>query len=155
MRSTRLILLAMACLAAIPSLSLSQEKGFGLGIILGEPTGVSMKGWLSSTTALDAGLAWSFARETSFHFHVDYLIHDYNVFTTREKIPLYYGIGGRIKAGRSHDGRLGIRMVGGVAYVFPKVPIDVFLEVAPILDLSPSTDFYLNAGLGARFYFDK
>jgi hypothetical protein len=33
----------------------SQQKGFGIGIIVGEPTGLSLKGWLSSTSAIDDG----------------------------------------------------------------------------------------------------
>lgn len=155
MRYYRILLPLLLALLTAPSLSRSQDRGFGAGIIVGEPTGLSGKGWLSSTTAFDAALAWSFARETSFHIHVDYLIHDFDVFTTEEKIPLYYGIGGRIKTGRSDEGRLGIRMVGGVAYLLRDAPIDIFFEIAPILDLTPSTDFRLNAGLGARYFFNK
>jgi len=30
---------------------------------------------------------------------------------------------------------------------------DVFVEVVPILDIVPDTEFEINAGIGARFYF--
>jgi len=42
----RTILLALA-LAASTCIH-AQSSGFGAGIILGEPTGISLKGWLSA-----------------------------------------------------------------------------------------------------------
>jgi len=153
MRTHILAISFLVVLVLLPSLSLSQDRGFGIGVIVGEPTGISMKGWLSSKSALDFGLAWSFANETSFHVHGDYLLHSFDVFKTKERIPLYYGIGGRIKTGRNEDARLGLRMVVGIGYLFRDAPIDLFLEVAPILDLAPSTDFRINAGFGGRFFF--
>jgi len=145
---------AMALLMLVFHLfSFAQERGFGAGVLIGEPTGVSLKGWLSRTTALDAGVAWSFVKETSFHIHADYLIHSFNIFRTSEDIPLYYGIGGRIKTGRHEDTRVGLRMVLGIAYLFRKAPFDIFMEAAPILDLVPETTLRANAGIGARFFF--
>ncbi len=143
-----LVLLALACTAAS-----AQPRGFGVGIILGEPTGFSFKGWTSETNAIDGGLAWSFAHETSFHVHADYLWHAFHVFKTTETIPVYYGIGGRIKTGRSEDARVGVRVVVGIEYIFRNAPVDLFFEVAPIVDFAPSTDLDGNAGIGARFYF--
>ena len=33
------------------------RQGFGIGLIVGEPTGLSAKKWLSDTTAIDAAVA--------------------------------------------------------------------------------------------------
>jgi hypothetical protein len=41
----------------------------------------------------------------------------------------------------------------GLAYAFADVPIDLFLEVAPILNVVRDTEFDLEGGIGARFYF--
>jgi hypothetical protein len=131
----------------------AQDRGFGVGIILGEPTGFSFKGWTSSANAIDGGLAWSFTREGSFHVHADYLWHSFNTFQTHERIPLYYGIGGRIKAEHHDNARVGVRVVVGIGYIFRNAPVDLFMEVAPIVDIAPSTDLEANAGLGARFWF--
>ena len=35
----------------------AQDKGTGLGIIVGEPTGFSAKHWLTNTTAIDGAIA--------------------------------------------------------------------------------------------------
>ena len=130
----------------------AQQKGFGLGVILGEPTGFSVKGWVDQTSAIDAALAWSFLHETTFHVHVDYLWHTDGV-THKPEMPVYYGIGGRIKTGGAGDDRIGVRVVGGLGYYIPNTPIDLFVEIAPILDFAPSTDFQINGGLGARYFF--
>lgn len=130
----------------------SQDRGTGLGIIIGEPTGFSFKHWTSSTTAFDAAIAWSFINEGAFHIHADYLLHSFRLIDVPEgKLPFYYGIGGRLKT--SDKTRLGVRVPLGLAYLFQTAPIDIFLEVVPILDFIPKTDFRINAALGARYYF--
>ena len=48
----------------------SQDKGFGLGVILGEPTGFSGKYWVDQDHAFDFGLAYSFV-----HPNQIFLIH--------------------------------------------------------------------------------
>jgi hypothetical protein len=46
-------------LVSLSQLSFAQERNFGLGVIVGEPTGLSAKLWTSNTGALDFGLGWS------------------------------------------------------------------------------------------------
>ena len=154
MRSLLLSVLGLVLMLGIVTPLRAQERGFGVGVIVGEPTGISLKGWLNSINAIDAGLAWSFHRQTSFDLHADYLWHSFHVFQTRERIPLYYGIGARIKTARNGaDARFGARVVLGVAYLFRDAPVDLFLEVAPIVDIAPATELDGNAGFGVRFYF--
>ena len=125
---------------------------FGLGAVIGEPTGLNGKVWTGSHTAVDFAMAWSLDREDQFNVHVDYLLHDYGVFNiTRGKLPLYYGIGGRLVD--ASDTRLGLRGVLGLNYLFARSPIDLFFEVAPVLNMTPETDMDLEAGVGMRFYF--
>jgi len=151
-RFASIFLVAVVLTVAAPD-ARAQQKGFGLGVILGEPTGFSFKGWIDSRSAIDAGLAWSFLHETTIHVHVDYLLHT-DGLTKRSDLPFYYGIGGRIKAGGVGDDRIGIRIVGGLVYFVPSSPIDLFLEIVPVLDFAPSTDLQVNGGFGARYYFN-
>ncbi|MDI6765316.1 MAG: hypothetical protein QME52_00565 [Bacteroidota bacterium] len=153
MKLYRILILTFILTIFSSTNSLSQDHRFGAGIMIGEPTGINLKGWLTKKTAIDVGLAWSFVKETSFHIHSDYLIHSFDVFETKENISLYYGIGGRIKIGDHDKSRLGFRMVGGINYIFREAPFDLFLEVAPILDLVPKTELTMNAGFGARYFF--
>jgi hypothetical protein len=145
-----LFFLAVFFGSAIPGWS--QQEGVGLGVILGEPTGVSFKTWLKKTHAIDAAAAWSFGREDALHLHADYLIHNYSLLTfDKTTIPLYYGIGGRLKF--ENNSRFGVRFPVGITVFIREAPIDLFLEVVPILNLAPDTDFDMNAAIGARYYF--
>lgn len=154
MQHIRFIFLTFMFILTINCLALSQDKGFGLGVILGEPTGISGKYWLDERSAVDGAVAWSFYRGSSIHIHGDYLIHNKSAFETEEPLALYYGIGGRLKSGDKIQTQLGLRGVVGIDYMARTVPIDVFLELSPILDFAPSTEFFFNAGLGARFFFE-
>lgn len=135
------------------SITNAQSNGIGLGLIVGEPTGISGKFWTGSTTAFDAGLAWSFIDENAFQIHADYLFHNIRLITVSEgKLPFYYGIGARLKT--ANDIKLGVRVPLGLVYLFQNLPIDIFVEVVPILDILPKTDFQINAALGARYFFN-
>lgn len=142
-----------------------QGEGTGLGIILGEPTGLSIKKWTGTGQAIDFGIAWSFSENNSFHFHADYLIHSFDILETdgsEGKIPVYFGLGGRLKLSEDEDdgkGRnnedslIGIRIPFGISYLFRDAPVDIFMEIVPVLDIAPDTEFDLNGAIGARFYF--
>lgn len=130
----------------------AQSSGVGLGIIVGEPTGFSFKYWTDSNTAIDAAIAWSFIDEGAFHIHGDYIFHNMRLITIPDgKLPFYYGIGARLKT--ANDAKLGVRVPLGLAYLFQNAPVDIFLEIVPILDFIPKTDFGINAALGARYFF--
>lgn len=152
------LILSVIFLFCFAGLTYSQQSGFGLGVMFGEPTGVAFKGWISERSAIDGGLAWSFVDEGSLHIHVDYLYHFYDVFQT-PRLPIYLGVGGRIKfhntehGNGNNDARLGVRIPFGIAYQFADAPVDVFFEIAPILDLNPETKMSVNGGIGVRYYF--
>jgi len=138
-------------------ISNAQGKGFGLGIMVGEPTGLSAKLWTGGSNAFDFGLGWSVINshddsKTNLHFHMDYLWHAWNAINSAERFPIYYGIGGRFNS-HDDDGSLAIRGVLGIAWMPHNNPFDIFLEVAPSLELTPSSGFGIDAALGARFYF--
>ena len=157
--------IALFLLCCIPSMVLAQDNSFGLGIILGEPTGVSAKLWLSRRSAVDGAIAWSFVDTDHLHLHGDYLWHNYDIIginVEKGKLPLYYGIGARIRfesrpghiAHSTEDkSRFGVRGVFGIDYIFATAPFDLFFEIAPIMDLVPSSDFSLSAALGFRYFF--
>ena len=132
----------------------AQDKGFGIGIILGEPTGISAKKWIGSHSAIDAAVAWSFGQGGSFHLHADYLHHNFNLFDVESgRLPLYFGIGIRFKT--DPETTLGARFPVGICYIFEKAPLDIFLEIGPVLDLIPGMSFEFTGSIGARFYFKK
>jgi hypothetical protein len=87
------------------------------------------------------------------HFHMDYLWHSFDAIRSSERFPLYYGIGARINSGAGYDASFAIRGVFGIVWMPHHTPIDVFFEVAPSLQLTSSTGFGIDAGIGVRYYF--
>jgi hypothetical protein len=140
-------------LAAAPLACLAQG-GTGLGIMVGEPTGLSAKTWVGGNSALDMGLAWSFVDEGNVHLHGDYLAHNFGLFDLDSgALPLYYGIGLRALFDENDDTRLGLRVPVGIDYIFSDSRADIFFELAPLLDLTPDTEFNMNAAAGLRYFF--
>ena len=145
----KIIIIALLCV--ISAGMKAQDSGLGAGIIIGEPTGLSGKTWLSSNDAIDAGVAWSISNGW-FHIHADYLRHVFGLIPVEKgKLPLYFGIGAKI--GFGNDVSLGARVPVGLAYLFDGTPLDVFIEIVPGLEIIPDTQFDMGGGIGVRYWF--
>lgn len=133
-----------------------QSKRFGLGVYVGEPTGLTLKGYLTERAAIDGIAAWSFKHETvTLIGDLNYEIFDIPVSSSVISLPFYLGVGGKLElnSGRNDEIEVGVRVPIGVAVQWNTAPIEVFLEVVPCLELVQETDFDLMGGLGIRFYF--
>jgi hypothetical protein len=151
----------LRALSIMLTLAASVHAGqwLGLGVMAGEPTGLSAKTWLGKTTAVDAGLAWSLSGDKDLQAHADYLIHNSELLDglgLPGKTLFYYGLGGRLRLreGAGDDGKdkLGLRIPLGVSWTPKAVSVDVFLEVVPVVDLLPDTEAAANGALGVRFW---
>ncbi len=134
------------------------NHNMGIGIMAGEPTGLSFKIWNRQTVAFDAGAAWSFVDGSFFQIHGDFLLHNFDLFKVETgRMALYYGIGARLKFGSNDttgsDTILSARVPVGISYEFERTPIELFIEVVPMLDLVPSTDVGMAGAVGFRYYF--
>jgi len=146
--------LAILAVLVVCGSAAAQDSGLGLGVILGEPTGLTVKWWVGRGAAMDAAAAWSLEKRSSFHLHVDYLLHNLSLFKVETgRLALYYGMGGRIKFREDDDEKVGLRIPVGMDYLFAGAPFDVFLEIVPLVDLIPGTDFDMNGSVGIRYWF--
>lgn len=154
MNSRNYFLLTLLSILFLYSTITAQDRDTGIGIMLGEPTGISIKHWVNENDALNFGLAYSFITgESKFSFHMDYIKHTGNFFDTEEDIPLYYGFGFRYKFIEGKKSNLGARGVIGVVWINKELPIDIFFEIAPVFDLIPSTSLGIDLAIGSRYYF--
>ncbi|MDP2806747.1 MAG: hypothetical protein Q8O74_01260 [bacterium] len=159
MKKTGMLFLTVLILTVAAWASpIQQSRIFGLGLIAGDPSGLSLKYWKGSANAIQGSLAWSFLENGYLRANADYLWHEYELIKVEKgTLPLYYGPGVTLWAGRIRDGRsganIGVRGVCGLEYIFKGAPFDIFLELAPTLDLAPSTGLWIQGGLGARYYF--
>jgi hypothetical protein len=138
------------------------DKGtLGVGIILGEPTGITAKLYLQDDQAIQAAVGSAFIGG-GLQLHADYVFHPY-ILQTRPSfvLPVYVGPGVRLidyANGRDDSSfAIGARVVGGLLFDFKEVPLDAFIEVAAVLEYELSdgagAGIKLNAGAGVRYYF--
>ncbi len=111
MKNYLLFATLLGLIIILPKSIIAQDHGFGLGLILGEPTGLSAKFWTSKVNAFDFGLGvsvggdrishkYDYDKSGRIHFHMDYLWHSFNAISSTERFPLYYGLGGQIQLWR-------------------------------------------------------
>lgn len=122
----------------------------GLGVMIGEPTGITLKSWTSQNTAFDVGLAWSLSGNDDIYVHADHQWHK-PLEVEKGNLSFFYGIGAR--AIFSNDTFLGARIPLGLSYLAPEAPLEFYLEVAPVINLIPDTDGDADGGIGVRYYF--
>ncbi len=160
MRSIVIILVAAALMGASSGDVRAAKHGpFGIGAVLGDPTGVTGKLYFGDLFALDfaAGVGWWGGNNV--HSHVDLLLQ----FRLKQWAPgsldLYVGVGPKIGwywrgyRSRSQHFQVGVRGPAGVSFELTKVPVEFFLEVAPGAWFVDWVDFDLDAAIGARYYF--
>jgi hypothetical protein len=145
--------IALILLAAVAAAASAEERGqFGLGAVFGEPTGITAKQFLSEDVALDLTVYWSFVENDTFYLHFDYLEHADTLFSLEvEGLRFYAGIGGMVQL--SANPKFGARIPFGITYFIPDLPVEIFLEVGPLIHLYPEITPSGTAGLGLRYYF--
>lgn len=135
----------------------SQHSGLGLGVRIGEPTGFNAKYWINADNALSFNLGYTlFSENSQVNLSVDYLYHSYeliNIPENQNSIPFFYGFGARLITSRNSPSSFGARGIAGVAYFLKDIPVDIFIELAPVFRLLPSTRLDFDAGIGARYFF--
>ena len=148
---------------------------FGLGVMLGDPTGLSAKYWLGQTSALQFGLAYSWDHYANLL--VDYLWHFPSAFGKGGSafVP-YVGVGGILFVSTgytsSYDGPywngrfwvyapdprsrgdvgFGVRIPLGVEFLPRTAPLGVFAELVPGVRVVPGADAMIQGALGIRIY---
>jgi hypothetical protein len=169
MTRAKILLAAIAAtLLLAPAAMANTSRPFGLGIVIGEPTGLSAKYRMSSRDALDFGLAYSY--NDFVYLFSDYLYHFPGAFRSAHspflsQVTPYIGIGGILLIS-TNDGRndrryftengsvgLGMRLPVGLEWKPDSPPLGVFVELVPGIGIIPSTFGFLEGGIGIRYYF--
>ena len=149
--------------------SFDANKTFGLGLELGAPTGINGKYFLSSDRALDFGIGdlYTYYNRSGLHLYGDYLFHPVSLASAEAfELPFYVGVGARFwdfgYRNANNDVSafaIGIRVPIGVSFDFNNVPLDIFIQVVPVLDFfsgyAPHTVFIdFDASVGVRYWFN-
>ena len=131
----------------------------GLGLVLGDPAGLSLRTEINDHNALQlhAGFDLEKFDRTRVVIAVDYLFYSNNMFkSTRPhgRLSPYFGIGSALQLQeRSSELKLGVRVPLGLSFRLIKAPVEFFSEVALGVHVLPQTATLIDGGLGARWYF--
>ena len=152
---SRILAVAVLITLAFQATAIAQvDRPFGLGIIVGEPTGINAKYYLNRINAIQGSMAWSLEGNNDIQIQGEYLFHRYDWISVKNgELPVYFGVGLVISFREAADNIIGIEFPVGLDYIFAGSPFDVFGQIVPILELAPATDFELDAAIGARFFF--
>ena len=174
------LFIATLMLAPIPE-ALATEVGtsrtVGIGVALGDPTGIVGKLFLNPGNAIDLGIGWgrwgwghncrnskdrnyscgNWGRQVSMH--ADYLWQS-NLVRGTAKLDWHIGAGARVWFYRwsgdpdDTDLSLAARMPLGLDLAFDRPEfLEVFFEIVPSFLLLPGPDIYFDAAIGVRFFF--
>jgi hypothetical protein len=154
--------------------SFEANKTFGLGLELGEPTGLNGKYFFSDAAAIDFGLGWIYDHYyygDGAHLYADFLYHPVSlVHASAFELPLYFGGGLRFWSFHYCVARvcdyggsaIGIRIPVGISFDFNNVPLDIFIQLVPVIDFvngdyydryRDRTHFGVDLSVGIRYWF--
>jgi hypothetical protein len=145
-------------LGVVPSTAEAATANFGLGIVLGTPTGFTLKTRLAESSALQLHFGYGYTPDGArVVADIDYLYHVTGLFPSIEHSLLvapYFGLGAKFGAADHQNPGLGLRVPLGVSFFLRNgVPLEIFAEVGLGIYVLPSTSPLVDGGLGARWYF--
>jgi hypothetical protein len=150
------------------------NKTFGAGLEFGAPFGLNGKYFLSASNALDFGVGSSVYDDyygyRGYHLYLDYLWHPVSLVSAEAfELPLYIGVGGlfwgwddrRFGNVGASGSALGFRVPIGISFDLNNVPLDIFIQTVPTLDLffdrpngyNRSLYLFFDFSVGIRFWF--
>lgn len=165
-----LAILILFCVTPVQGAQVNRlsQGSKAIGIVLGDPSGITGKLWLEDAHAVDMGL--SLTSDNFILIYSDYLFHFPGLFGSSsdfaQQLKPYVGLGAELSfarntavtgnryltAGGSGMG-LGVRIPIGAEWMIPDAPFGIFLEIAPVLGITPRGYSVLESGIGARWYF--
>lgn len=159
--------LALLIGSLFTSTSHAKDSRFGLGVIIGDPTGLSAKLWLDRAHAIDFGLAYSWDQDVLTF--ADFLWQFPRAFGSSSQfvsqLTPYVGVGGLIEffsyghyygpfyRGDSYTAA-GVRVPLGIEWNPTHPPLGVIVELVPGIYVIPGTAGFIGADVGIRYYFN-
>ena len=150
-----------AALVAVPATA--SAGGLGIGLFIGQPTGLTIKVDLQRRTALDIVLGvtdFDDDRGRSNYGHVTYQVTPFAATGESVVVPFRIGIGVAAYDGAGDFGdevNVAVRAPIGIALQLRRTPVEFYGEVAfklVLLDENDNEDLVnLDGGIGFRIYF--
>jgi hypothetical protein len=156
MRCLAVVAIACSALTLAPRTARAEGGPFGLGIIVGQPTGVTAAYRLGDRTAIDGALGVDLFEGRRFYLHGTFLFVLPDLLGGGSVgLSPYLGPGVFVNDRGGNNDRLGIgvRAPFGLSLDFRRAPLQIFGEFAVLLPLIPDPDLGIGGAVGFRYYF--
>lgn len=159
----------------LPHGAQAQTEGTGIGASLGvtnsavafdrNPVGFAAKSWLSDRHAIAGMTSFYIGGDQSsdsaqaggqsyWLLQGDYLFHNFNELEVEEGyLALYVGAGAQLTIFEDADNQFALRAPIGADYMLGSAPIDIFVEVAPTLNVTDPSALRFDGAIGFRYFF--
>jgi len=149
---TTLLASLLATAAFLPQQAQAQRRSgdVGIGLQLGQPSGLSLAVYRPNSIGLDILAAW----DLDDFFYVN----PHGIFTTRlgdgDRFHLFFGPGAYVgifeRPQASEAIRLGLSATGGLSVMFDI--LEIYARITPRLPLFDETNTHIGGGVGIRLY---
>jgi hypothetical protein len=142
----------VSIMVAIPSAARADGGPLGLGLILGQPTGITGAYRVSERNTIDAAIGLDVLNNShQLYVHADFLFVLTDLLSGETAgLKPYLGPGAYVTA---NGFSLGVRVPLGLSLEFHRAPLQLFLEAVPALHLIHRVNFGIGGALGFRYYF--
>ena len=166
------ILIASSLLPTMAQAQKLSPTGTSFGLVVGDPTGLSLRSGMDGGHAVQAHLGFSPFPGDALTLMVDWTYDAWNFLDQNSgaALLLYWGggfklawfTGGHYLYHRSYGPEgghfgLGVRGLAGLRLAFKQAPIDLFLELAPLglifVVTDPGVYYDVDMALGLRYRF--
>jgi hypothetical protein len=144
----------LVIIAVLAGAAPAARADVGIGLFIGEPTGLDLKIGIAQRSGIDIVLGWDTLRDgRDLYGHVTYLVtllvgHGQSVL-----VPLRLGIGGAIYGNAPN---IAVRAPLEIGLRLRHTPVEFYGEIAAVLEIVDAPGdpaFDLDGGVGFRIYF--
>jgi hypothetical protein len=147
-------MLALLMVAAFRSTS--RAEAIGIGLFLGEPSGLDIKVGLSAKSSIDIVIGQTSFREgRTDYLHLTWLLTPFVARGRSVLVPFRIGIGAAAIGVVDDNAHAAVRVPLEIGFRFRRTPIEIYGEVA-VKGVFVEEDFIrfdVDGGIGIRFYF--
>jgi len=134
----------------------ARAEAVGIGLFLGEPSGLDIKVGLGRRSSLDIVIgATTFRDNRTDYFHLTYLLTPFVANGRSVIVPFRIGIGGAALGVVDDNAHFAVRVPLEIGFRFRRTPLEIYGEIA-IKGTFIEEDFIhfdVDGGVGIRFYF--
>jgi hypothetical protein len=145
--------LALAIVVLIGLHGSARAESIGLGLFVGEPTGLDLKIGLQGRSALDIVLGVARYDSDFSYGHIQYLVLLGTARGQSINVPFRLGVGVAV-AGLFEDATaVAARVPFQVGLRFRRTPLEIYGEIAFVMQFIDDFNTDFDGGIGLRIYF--